>query len=231
MIWSRVPLIALIFMVILRPLPVFACAVCGCSEVCPLTMTKATNPADEEQLLTSSIWGNMILKMAYAHDELLGRLAKKRRHVNSSTVGVFAGVAAGTAGQGIVGMGVLNPPEGHEDSYVPGTIGLCLEGVVNCAITGNFLLTYKYNKKIKEREAEIRERAENVLEQLSHQDSGLDHANAELVELIGRQGAQEYLQLWDSSHKLASKDPLLSPGLTISSSNNQKTLTTFGDHK
>jgi len=203
---NAILIIAMIFLIVLRPLPVMACATCGCSEVCPIAMAGADSLTDSTGLVSDSIWGNIILKMAYSHDAELQKLIGRRRLVSAGTVGVLAGVAGATAGQGIVSIGTLNPPDGHEDSYAPGIVGLCLEGVVNLALTGNLILHHSCEKKVKIRQLEIRRRAESILVGLEAAGSSSEEIRAELTELIGRQGADEYLQLWRSSHSIAMRE-------------------------
>jgi hypothetical protein len=186
-------------------LPAYSCATCGCSEVCPLTMVDVeVGGGTKASILSNSIWGNMILKMAYAKDPELQKLAKKSNLSNDCTTGIFAGVAAGTIGQNIVSMSELNPPVGLEDSYVPGAIGLGLSGITNAAIAARLLLHHDYRKRMRIRKIAIREHVEAILQHLEYSKTSCPDAQKELVSIIGERAAQDCIQLWQSSHTLAS---------------------------
>src|SRR5580700_5523244 len=81
--------------------PVLACATCGCSEICPLVMLKLDNNDGQAStsILSNSIWGNIILKLAYKRDEKLQKLAKKLNMVSLGTVNSFLLVSGDTLGQ------------------------------------------------------------------------------------------------------------------------------------
>ena len=59
-------------LLVLQPLAVLACATCGCSELCPLGMMQETETTTKSKtLLSDSLWGSIILKMAYQRDAQL----------------------------------------------------------------------------------------------------------------------------------------------------------------
>ncbi|HEY9717448.1 MAG TPA: hypothetical protein V6C69_08265, partial [Trichormus sp.] len=79
--------------------------------------------AQSRDLLSDSIWGNMILKMAYSHDEELQRLLRKQRHISSGSYVALGAISGATLGQNISSIALLNPPDGVPDSYAPGIVG------------------------------------------------------------------------------------------------------------
>jgi len=182
-----------------------ACATCGCSEVCPIAMMDATNNAagGKSSVLTDSIWGNIILRMAYARDPELQKLARKAHVADVGTFSSIALIAGGTAAQNIVSMSVLNPPEGIEDSYVPGSIGLGLDGATNVAFTARLLIFHRYKKLMKARQIVLKNKVETILEHLEFSQTACPEAQTDLAGIIGERAAQDCVQLWKSSHAVA----------------------------
>ena len=187
-----------------------ACASCGCSEVCPLTLVDPSQSSSS--LLTESIWGNIILKMAYRRDPELQRMAKKLNLSNSASTASFVGIAGGTLGQNISSMYALNPPEGHEDSYGPGCVGLALDGVTNIVFGARTVVGHHYRKMMKARQLEVRQRVERLVEHLEYSKTDCSEAQSELATLIGERASKECLQLWHSSHlAVTTPDPAPHP--------------------
>jgi len=161
----------------------------------------------DRSLLSNSIWGNIILKMAYARDPEVLRLAKKLKITNFGTTTGLATVAGGTMAQGIVSMGTLNPAPGLEDSYTPGMIGVCLEGAVLMILAGGPLVQHKFRKQLKSRQMAIRQRVEQILQHLEYSKTNCSEAQKDLAELVGDRGAGDCVQLWQSSHQVALSTP------------------------
>ncbi|MBS1993500.1 MAG: hypothetical protein JSS83_23455 [Cyanobacteria bacterium SZAS LIN-3] len=181
----------------------YACATCGCSEVCPLTAMDSEG-GPKSTLLSESIWGNIILKMAYARDPEILRLNSKLKKFNLGYSTSLAGIAAGTMGQSIVSMATLNPPEGVIDSYAPGSVGLGLGSGLLVILAGGPIITHHYNKKLKARQTEIKQKVETILQRLEYSRENIPvDAEKELAEIVGERGARECVQLWQSSHQLA----------------------------
>ncbi len=168
-------------------------------------MMETNSPGAKTSSLTDSIWGNIILKMAFQHDPEIQKLAHKLNIANLGSYDALATIAGGTMAQGIVSMACLNPPDGIEDSCVPGSIGLTLDGLTNIVFTGRALANYGYKKKMKARQLAIKDHVETLLHHLEFSESKCSEAQAELATLIGDRGAQECLQLWQSSHVVSGK--------------------------
>lgn len=188
---------------IVAQLPAFACATCGCSEICPITAMDSNSSTNDPSLLSNSIWGNIILKMAYAHDPQLQRLAGKLKLVNFGTTSAYASIAGGTIGQTTVAMATLNPPDGHLDSYTAGIVGLGLSTMTMILLGGKPLVDLKYKKQFKAHQTEIRNRVEAILQHLEYSETKCSESQKELAELIGDRGAKDCIQLWQSSHQVA----------------------------
>jgi hypothetical protein len=196
-----------LLLVLQMPLAALACPTCGCSELCPLTMldeeTHDTS-ADKDSLLSNSIWGNLILKIAYNRDPQLQKLSRRMKGVNIATGGAIAAGAVGIVPQSIVSIYTLNPPDGVQDSYAPGSVGVALETVTNVALIARLGLSYGLRKKVRQRQTEIRSKVESILQHLEYSQSNCPDARKQLTELIGEKAADECLSLWQSSHALAS---------------------------
>jgi hypothetical protein len=208
--------LTLLFLVLIlwHPLATIACSTCGCSELCPLVMIEEGDRVrGSKGALSDSIWGNMILKMAYLRDPEIQRLMRHRGGVNSLTNAAFAGVIGGTVAQNIISLSVLNPPAGQSDSYLPGSLGLGLSGVVNIGLGAQNLLNWRLTHKIRERQGAVRLKVEGILQHLEYSESSCPEAQKDLAEIIGPRAARDCIKLWQSSHALANaqqKDKTLS---------------------
>lgn len=184
---------------------VFACPTCGCNELCPIAMfADETQPPPPDSLLSNSIWGNLILRIAYAQDPELQRLSKHRNRVNLGSAAAIGAAGAGILPQSVVSIYTLNPPDGVEDSYAPGTVGVALEGITNLALVARIGLNYRINKKVRARQAAIRRNIETVLEHLECSATNCPDAQKQLAQYIGDKAAAECIDLWQSSHGVAS---------------------------
>jgi hypothetical protein len=201
--FSFITAVIVLVCILTSQLPVSACAACGCSEVCPLVAMDANVAERDRSLLSNSIWGNIILKMAYARDPEVLRLSKKLRITNFGTTTGLAGVAGGTMAQGIVGLAALNPPDGMPDSYAPGIVGLGLETAVLMIFAGGPLVQHKFRKELRARQLAIRQQVEQILQHLEYSKTNCSEAQKELAELVGDRGARDCVELWQSSHQVA----------------------------
>jgi hypothetical protein len=200
----------------------FACATCGCSELCPLTciMDSEKKSGGGKGLLTESIWGNVILKMAYQRDPQIQKLVGRRRISNAFSSAGVSGAIGGTLGQNIISMATLNPPAGQSDSYLPGSLGLGLSGLVNVVFDGSNLINWHLGKKIRARQLAVKGRVESILEHLEHSEAACPNAQRDLSEIIGERAASDCIKLWQSSHTTTAS----AEGRTISDGSSQSTV-------
>jgi hypothetical protein len=206
-------IVMLLSLLVMQPLWVLACSTCGCSELCPLSMMADTESGGNgRRLLTESIWGSIILKIAFQRDPILQKLTRHRKGVNALMGGSIGSAIGGTFAQNIISVGTLNPPEGLHDSYLPGGLGLGMSGLVNVAFDAGIAANWHLNKKIKARQLVISQRVESILDHLEKSDAGCPNAQSDLTEIIGERAAADCLKLWHSSHTYAAmaKDKTLS---------------------
>jgi len=198
-------LVALVLLsVFVQPQLVEACATCGCSELCPLVMLDDTESSTKSKgLLTESIWGNIILKMAYQRDPVIRKLLGHQKDVDLMTATAFNSAVSGTLAQNIVSQATLNPPDGQFDSYLPGSLGLGFSSLVNVALDTSIVLRWGVRRKIRARQKEIRVKVEGILEHLEYSVAECPEAQRDLTGIIGDRAARECVQLWQSSHAVA----------------------------
>lgn len=187
-----------------------------------------TEPAAQMSgALSDSLWGNLILQMAYARDRELYSSVRKLKFSDNLTLASIYGIAGVSVAQSITGLVTLNPGGGHgtshnvdtgsegehqhaaandnqhNDSYAPGILGLISSGSTLAALGLRFYFGHRYSKKIKTRQQEIRSRVESILARLEKGESP-EQLRVELLPLIGERATREFNQLWRSSHQVAS---------------------------
>jgi len=180
-----------------------SCASCG-AELDSLELLAADKQEYKSfGALTDSLWGNLILELAYQRDPELKRIAKRFKLVNLGTNITVAGVAGGTLAQGVTALAVLNPPAGHEDSYAPLEIGVPLSAVTLLAFMARTYCNHKLEREIVDRQMQIKKRVEGILHHMAHCQAACPDARKQLTELIGERACSEWVELWQSSHQLA----------------------------
>jgi hypothetical protein len=183
-----------------------SCTACG-SMLDPVLLMGSASQKKNKSLLTDSLWGNLILELAYQRDKELAKLAKRMNLVNLGTNASIGAIAVGTLGQGVAALSTLNPPTGHEDSYGPGILGTTLSTVTIMTFAARMYFNHKMQKDVQDRQIAIRTQVESVLNHLERSDSKCPDAQKDLTELIGERASREWLQLWQSSHQLAMTHP------------------------
>ncbi len=183
-----------------------SCATCGAELVPAILLATGGREQKNQSLLTDSLWGNLILELAYDRDPELSKLGKSVRLMNFGTTASVFGIAGGTLAQGISALYVLNPPAGKPDSYAPLNLGVALSGATMLVLASRVYLGHKLAKHIQQQQLQIKNQVQTALVHLEHSDGQCDEARAQLKNLIGQRACNEWIQLWQSSHKLASKD-------------------------
>jgi hypothetical protein len=156
-----------------------------------------------ELLITDSLWGNLILDLAYQRDRQLKKLAKRLNLVNLGTTAAVTGIAGGTLAQAIISLSVLNPPPPLSDSYLPGAVGVGFAGLTIVTFAGRTVLNHVLVKRVRNRQLEIKRTVEAILAQMEATHGESTEAQNALISLIGERATNEWLQLWRSSNTLA----------------------------
>lgn len=196
-----------------------ACASCG-AELNPLLLMAVDKHRKDKSVLTDSLWGNLILELAYQRDPELQRIAKRSNLVGLGTLGAIGGIAGGTLAQGISALYVLNPSPGHNDSYTPLIIGTALSSVTLMVFAARILLNNKIVRQISNRQFAIKAHVEAILAHMEASGAKCDAAKRELTGLIGERACREWVDLYRSSHQLAMTSPGRFSSMNISGHTN-----------
>lgn len=176
-----------------------ACAVCG-ADNCAIVQsaTSATDTPRSASVLSNSLWGNLILSMAYERDPEIQRLVKKLGFLNGTTLVGALGLSGLSLGQGIVGLNVINPSSGI-DSVVPDVLGIVAGGSAMGLLGLRALAGHRYSKRLKARQVLIKANVDKLLLQLKT--TGDEQAaKPELTALIGSEATGEFFELWTATH-------------------------------
>ena len=182
------------------------CASCG-ADLDPIVLLETLKSPKEASVLTDSLWGNLILELAYQRDPELQKISKKLNLLSIGTMGAIGGIAAGTLAQGISALRVLNPNPGHEDSYTPLIIGTALSTATLMVFAARILVNNKLAKQVSNRQTAIKNHVEAILAHMEKCNGKCDAAKKELTEMIGQRASGEWVDLFQSSHQLAMTSP------------------------
>lgn len=167
------------------------------------------NDEDPDAEVTDSLWGNLLLSMAYRRDAELKHLVKKMGVSNNLFLASIAGVSGLGLAQSITGLATLNRSEsgsheehggaGHRESKGASIMGVVGSGVTLFSIGTHVYLEHRYKKQIKARQQIINRQVLHVLEDL---ESGVNHelVQPKLASLVGERATGEFLQLWRAAH-------------------------------
>jgi hypothetical protein len=166
-----------------------------------------------ELLITDSLWGNLILDLAYQRDPELRQIAKRLNLVNLGTMVAITGIAGGTLTQGIITLATLNPPPPKSDSYLPGGLGVGFAGLTLVTFAARTAINQVLAKQLRNRQLEIKHKVESILSRIESTQGEDPEARSDLIALVGQRATNEWLQLWRSSNVIASlKQPKVSLG-------------------
>lgn len=182
------------------------CTTCG-ANLNAISLMATDSRKKSESVLTDSLWGNLILELAYQRDKELKTLSKRMNLVSLGTLGAIGAISAGTLAQGIDALIVLNPHDGHLDSYAPGIVGVTMSSITIMTFLTRFVFNHKFQKQVRERQIAIKTHVEAVLNHMEQCDAKCADAKRELTELVGPRACREWIQLYQSSHKLAMSSP------------------------
>lgn len=164
--------------------------------------------------VSDSLWGNMLLNMAYSRDDVIQEAMKKLGRVNVLT---FLGVAAATGldlAQSVTTLATLNQGESHHDaggegehhahhdSAAPAIMGIVGSGITLATLGGQTVMIKRYERRISERQKVIVDQVSHILSDLE-QGAEDAHVRPELAGLVGDRATGEFLQLWHVVHPVS----------------------------
>lgn len=167
---------------------------------------------------SDSMWGNILLNMAFARDEELQRLSKRLGQINSVTMLSLVGVSGLSLAQGIYGFNHQAEPQsidvipahhpgGHDHVHipaektdrVPSTLSIVGSGVTIGMLGLRAMFGKAYTIKIVNRQVAIRDSVDSILDRLD-QGIATSSVQSELVKLVGERASSEFLMLWRVVH-------------------------------
>jgi len=146
--------------------------------------------------VSKSLWGNMVLSMALQQDDQVQQINKKLGHVSGWVFASVGMISALSVAQGIDGLATLQQ---DPHPYHPPILGLVGSGLTLVSVVSQAGMIHRYKKQLLARQEEVADQVAHALEHLKN-DGLTDHVQAELSNLIGSQGASEFLSLWQAAH-------------------------------
>lgn len=203
--------------------PTSAIAHCGSCDLGAAQLLETTAKKRNAEIVSESLWGNLILSMAYQRDPELQKLTKRQGVANLVTLGSVGAISGLSLAQNVLFLSPggahgahqavtaegeehaegAHAEGGHSETKVPGILGLVASGGTMFALASQVYINHRYRNKIKKRQATILKRVEEVLQHLEADAQCLD-CQKELAGIIGERAAREFLQIWKSSHAVAS---------------------------
>ncbi len=179
-------------------------------------MTTVKTGVSQNMSYSDSLWGNLLLGMAYQRDPELQKLARKLGRVNTFTLLSVAGVSALGMAQGISALNDIEPqsidvtpphhpggsPHVHipEESRTPARLGIIGSGATLATLGVRAVMNSRYSSKISQRQSLIQRRVDEILARL---ESGAETAAVEpdLTALVGPRATREFLHLWTKTYQ------------------------------
>lgn len=167
---------------------------------------------------SDSLWGNMLLNMAFARDEELQHFGRRLGQINALTMMTVMGVSGLGLAQNIyahnhtsepvtVDVTPAHHPGGEDHVHIPGekpnkiptTMGIIGSGVTLGALGVRAVAGKAYTTKIVNRQTKIRDHVDSILDRLEQGVPG-EAVQGELVSLVGQRASSEFLLLWKAVH-------------------------------
>lgn len=167
-----------------------------------------------EGSVLESLWGSLLVSMAYRRDPAIKTVVKKMNRSNNAFLLSIAGVSGLGLAQNITVLSTLNAHQsagrhheegeghttgGHRESTASSIMGLVGSGITLGSIGVHVYMERRYKRQLERRQHEINEQISHILEQLE-QGPATDQLQTSLATLVGERGAREFLQLWGATH-------------------------------
>lgn len=173
----------------------------------------ATSPAAAVSFASESLWGNLLLTMAYQRDSELQRLAKKLGRVNTWTLVSLAGISGLGLAQSINALQNIHEPqridvEDHGsgahihlegESKTPATLGIISSSATLVTLGVKSLVEMHYRRRMAIRQQLIQTQVASILSRLNA-GTPFQTIAPELSRLVGQTATTEFGQLWQATH-------------------------------
>lgn len=146
---------------------------------------------------SDSLWGNLLLSMAYQRDEEIKQISKHLGQIDLLTLTSVASVSGlGLAG-GLRTLNCLNKSD--TDPISPTILGIISSGATLGTVGVRTILTYRYRKKLRTRQVAIKNEIEQLLYAME-QERYTHSMHEQLKALVGERATREFEQIWVTSH-------------------------------
>jgi hypothetical protein len=175
-------------------LPKIACELEGNAVSTGVVVT--SNHAHSHDAVTKSLWGNLLLNMAYQQDAQLQSWLKTLHRVDTFTLGSVTAISGLSLAQSIHGFNT-RAVEPHPKS--PGVLAIISASSSVGSLAVRIGMNHHYGKRITKRQTDIKEQVQGILGQLK---DGTPFANVQpaLISLVGEEATQEFSEIWQATH-------------------------------
>ncbi len=183
-----------------KPLLIAHCGMEGCpmSQAQLLNSTKTS--AGESSAMTDSLWGNLILSMAFQRDPEIQAISRKLGHVNTLTLASVAAISGLGLAQGITTLHTLNDDPHKKYPVILGLVGA---GASVFSIGATIILSHRYQKELNDRELVIKNQVMTIINDFEGgEPTALD--KTALKGLIGERATNEFMGIWQADHPRSS---------------------------
>lgn len=178
----------------LKATPQIACELEGNAVSTSVMVT--SSHAHSHDTVTKSLWGNLLLNMAYQQDEQLQNWMKILHRVDTFTLSSVTAISGLSLAQSIHGFNTRTV-EPHPKS--PGVLAIISAGSSVGSLAVRIGMNHHYGKRIAKRQTAIKGQVQGILGQLK---DGAPFVNVQpaLITLVGEEATQEFLEIWQATH-------------------------------
>jgi hypothetical protein len=165
---------------------------------------------------SDSLWGNLLLSMAYQRDPIIQKYAKRLGRVNTLTFLSVAGISGLGLAQSISalnnthGSQSIDVTEAHHagehdhvhlegDSKTPATLGIIGSSATLATLGLKAIFDRHYSHRLSERQGVIKGQIETILTQLKG-GQPFETVSPQLTQLVGPIATEEFSVLWRSAY-------------------------------
>ena len=168
----------------------------GCPVAASAILSATAKKAAPQNPVSTSLWGNLLLNMAYQQDTQLQKWMKTMGRVDNFTLLSVAAISSLGVAQSIDTLATLqqDPHPVH-----PVVLGLVGTGTSIGSLAVRLAVNHHYSKLIAKRQSMIQDQIRGILAQLKE---GIPFAHIQdaLSSLVGTEATQEFSEIWQATH-------------------------------
>lgn len=166
-------------------------------------ITQSSLDDEKDRIYSDSLWGNLLLNMAYQRDPLLKKFIRKRNMLGpaifASTLGIFTlNTVIGAYTMGQAWQSTLLPPNqpgGRHLLVTPNAMVVAAGAMGLLTLGGSTFWFLHYDRKIKERQVFLRKSIDALLVKLNHEGE-TPEIRETLGAFVGQQATDEFLRIF-----------------------------------